>query len=248
VSAETDPGLDRMRSVLWFIAVVAWGIAAGVMMDAIFDEKWLVFVTAVLIAGLGAALYARERRSLQLIAMSIPIFAAAAALLYMTKSQSYFGYSFDVPNLRWSGLITALLGAAWLAVGFADIVHPKRTMMVLGALAFLLGVNVLVGDTGSVYGLGASTGVGTSVALLIASVILVFVGDRAEVLAVIGIGIFGSLTSVTQLVSANVHGTGPALVVLVAGLLVVGGGLLLIKPFGDGRLLGRPAPPPPPPS
>jgi hypothetical protein len=105
--------------------------------------------------------------------------------------------------------------------------------MVLGALAFTTGLPLVFTDvTDSL--MGAFAGVGSTPNLpivigILAGVIVLVIGSRAQVVAVIGIGIVQLGYTVIQLVGTNVDETGPAIVVLVAGLVLLGVTVVLAR-------------------
>jgi hypothetical protein len=235
-----DEALGRMRGVFWFVGVLSWLSAVSVLMGpdaADLEGKWLVVATAGLTALVAVPLWIRERRSLQLIAAFFSIHVTLAALVYVTSTESFFGFEQEVPDLRWSALVTALLGVAAMVLGFAEIVRPRRTAMVLGAIAFLIGLPLVFTDILDLVGagiLGSGSDLPTWISLVAATGVLI-VGSRTGVVAVAGLGIVQLLASVTQLVVSNVEDTGPALVVLAGGLVVLGVVVVLARQRGATR-------------
>jgi hypothetical protein len=131
---------ERMRSVLWFAAVAVWASAALDVFtrgpDAIaLHGKWLVVVTALVAAMLALPLWVLARRSLQLLALVGSVQVGAAAAVY--SEGSLFGVG--VPQLRWPAIVTMVVGLVTLASGAFDLLHPKRTAMVLGSVAIIGG-------------------------------------------------------------------------------------------------------------
>jgi hypothetical protein len=249
--AASDEGLHRMRSVFWFVAVLSWVSVVSVLvgpdgMDL--QDKWIVVVAAALTALVAIPLWVRERRSLQLIAAYVSSVLALAALAFTMDTASFFGFEQEIPNIRWSALVLVVVGAAGLAVGLRAAVVPRRTGMVLGALAFLIGAPLVFTDVADQV---ASAALGNSssdnlpiVVTILAAAIVLLVGHRAELVAVIGIGIVALGGGVIQLVGTNVEDTGPAVGVLIAGIVLLGAVVVL------SRMGGSPpaeAPPPTPP-
>jgi MFS family permease len=233
-----DEALERMRSVFWFGAVLSWVTVVGVLvgpdgMDL--RDKWVLVLGATFTAVLALPLWLRERRSLQLIAAFVSVHLALAALVYTTTTESFFGYEQEVPNLRWSALVTVLFGVGGLVLGMREVLRPRRTAMVLGALALLLGLPLLVTDFTDLAGaaaFGGSPSIWPFLATIVAGVIVLLVGRLAGVLAVIGLGILGLIVGVVQLVDAKVHDDGPAFAVLVAGLVIVAAVAFLARSGG----------------
>ncbi|HEX6844988.1 MAG TPA: hypothetical protein VF235_07735 [Actinomycetota bacterium] len=218
-----DEALQRMRGVFWFVAVLSWTSVASVLMgpDGLdLQDKWLVVAIAALVAVVAVPLWLRERRSLQLIAAFVSLHVTLAALVFTMTTESFFGFEQEVPNLRWSALVTALFGVAGLVLGARELVRPRRTAMVLGAIALFVGLPLVFTDVVDVVA-GSGSDLPTWIGLLAGAIVLV-VGSRTGVVAVTGLGIVQVLGSVVMLVTSNVEDTGPAIAVLVAGLAVLG--------------------------
>jgi hypothetical protein len=254
--ARADP-VHRMRSVFWFIAILSWTNVAGVLVgqDVLgLQDRWVAVVGAAIVAALAVPLWFREQRSLQLIAAFISCTVAVAALVFSTREESFFGFTQEVPTLRWSALVTVVFGVAGMVLGAREVVRPQRTAMVLGSLAFLFGLPFLFMDPFDVMTGGAGklplwvTLAGSGVVLL--------VGSRVRIVAVSGIGIVGLVLAVSALVDAYVFEQAPAIGVLVLGLALLAATVALTRMDRAAAPVGQvvppsfppevPAPPPPP--
>lgn len=253
VGSRSDE-LHRMRGVFWFVAVLSWLTVVAVLVgpDGLdLEGKWIVVVGAAAAAALAVPLWVREHRSLQLVAAFVSVTVMLAALVYTTETISFFGFEQEAPVLRWSALVLALIGVAGLVLGVREMVRPRRTAMVLGALAFLAGLPVVFADVTDL-ATGDASDLPTWVALAAGAVVLV-IGSRTAVVAVTGLGIVQIGGSVVQIVNANIHETAPAIVMLIVGLVMLGGVVVLARTAQEGggtpvvAAEDRPPPPPPPP-
>jgi hypothetical protein len=265
-----DEAFHRMRSVFWFGAVIAWTSVATVIAgpDGLdLHDQWAAVVGALIVAALAVPLWLRERRSLQLIAAFTSVWVTLAALVVTTTTLSFFGQSEEVPDLRWSALVTAVLGVAALVLGLRGILTPRRTAMVLGSLAFIAGLPLVFTKTTDLLlgsALGGVLGSGSPdlplwLAALAGAIVLV-IGSRSGVVAVTGLGIVALTVATLQLVDQNVHDTGPAILVLAVGVVLIGAVAFLVRQGGEPGMVaaagpatidGSAAPPPtpqPPPS
>ena len=231
----------RMRGVLWSGAVAVWaGAVAAFFTDgpdaARLDGKWLVVATAVGAAVLGAPLWILARRSLQLIALYASVLAAAAALVYTQRHISFLSVSATLPHVRWSGVVIVILGSLMLTAGVARAVEPRRTAIVLGSLAAIVGAGLA--------GVSITTG-GPSTDLapwfaLAASVLVLLVGEFVPDRAVAGIGIVGVLLSIATLVTQHVFDRSTAIAVSILGFVALAAAVVLARAFSDPTV---PAPP-----
>ena len=234
----------RMRGVLWFGAVGVWaGAVAAFFTDgpdaAHLDGKWLVVATAVGAAVLAAPLWILARRSLQLIALYASVLAAAAALVYTQRHISFLSVSATLPHVRWSGVVIVILGSLMLTAGVARAVEPRRTAMVLGSLAAIVGAGLA--------GVSITTG-GPSTDLapwfaLAASVLVLLVGEFVPDRAVAGIGIVGVLLAIATVVTQHVFDRSTAIAVSILGFVALAAAVVLARAFTDPTV---PAPPPEP--
>lgn len=249
--AAQDDALHRMRSIFWFVAVLSWVSVVAVLvgpdgMDL--QDKWQVVAFAAIVAAVALPLWIREHRSLQLIAAFLSLHVALAALVFTVETKTFFGFGQELPNVRWSALVTVGFGLAGLVLGMQEWIRPRRTAMVLGALAFMVGLPILfldVQDQLMGAALGSSSTPNLPIAAGIASGIIVLLfGSRAGVVAVIGLGIVAILYGVIALVGANVQETGPAIAVLVGGLVLLGAVVVLARMRSGGAASVAPRVPP----
>jgi len=230
---------ERMRSVLWFAAVAVWASAAVDLFtrgpDAIaLHGKWLVLVAALVAAMLALPLWVLARRSLQLLALVASVQVGAAAAVYPEGSP----FAVGVPQLRWPAIVTIIVGLFALVSGAFDLLRPRRTAMVVGSVAIIIGalfVDVDVfrqapSDLSWWLALSASVGV-----LLVGD----FVADRA----VSGIGIVGLIGAVAEIVHRTVTDRSTAVALVVLGTVALASCAILARTFSHRVPTAPPEPP-----
>jgi hypothetical protein len=237
--AVGDAGtMARLRSVMWFGAVLAWFALVQVLVFDLADmtSRAGAFVASLLAAVGASAVWWLCRRSLQQIALYASAVAIVAAAAFPTPSLS----GFDTTTV---GLLLWVLGLVWLGLGAASVLAPRRTALVLGAVTALLAPIYLLRQ-GTSLG-GEAVGFATALALLVA-------GDRLADRAVEGLAIVGLVSVSAAVVAEHLRDPG----VLAVGALLVGLGLLaaavLLARTAGGPGVTRastmpPGPPPPPP-
>lgn len=225
----------RMRSVFWFIALFSWADLLGVVFGpegADLDGQWLVFAVAAGAAVLAGALWWVERRSLQLIAAFISLHVAVVAAVYQERSSLLIG---TIPDPNPPAIATVALGLAALLLGVFGLLKPRTTALVLGSIAMIAGAFFLEAE---IIGGASDLGVGTALAF---SLGVLLIGDQIGVRAVAGVGIVGALAATSALVSSNVHTRSSGIVVLVAGVVMLGAAVAVVRLWsGSGPPPGRP--------
>jgi hypothetical protein len=240
VGGATHDRLQRMRSVLWFLAVGASQSFLGALIEP--SSKVGFFIVLALTGVVSAALWFLLRRSLQQLAM---YGALAGAIIVLTIPDGAFGFlGFGgPPDLAVTGIVMMVLGWAWFAVGSLGLVAPPRTAMVLGALTVLLAGLVLSSEI-------------QETAFLIMAVggaILLSLGNMRPDRAVGGIGVVGLLIGLAVFFGSVVSGDAGSVIALVAGVGLLAAAIVIGRSWGavPGQIatLGdRPPPPPPPPA
>jgi hypothetical protein len=162
---------------------------------------------------------------------------------------------FGPPDLTAVALVFWIGGGVWFALGFLDLVRPPRTAMVLGIVFGLEGLLLLSQEAPEA----------TAVLILASSAVCLFLGGSKADRAVTGVAVVGLLIGTSGLLGAlDVHGTGPGLVTMFVGVVLLGFAVwtargtppagprssfgVITSPFGRPRPTGTPEPPPPPPS
>lgn len=227
-----DRSLDayqRMRSILWFVAVESFGIATGIFWLNIVD---LGLKTAVTLAGVTGAVFSLVlwlmlRRSLQQIAFFLTTVGTITTLAVPNSLAS-------TSDLNGPLLVIWLSGLAWFAAGTAEIVQPPRTARVLGAVVALLATLEMFSPS---YALAITL-------ISLTSLVLLAVGDRKDDRAVAGLGIVGVLVASSVGVGrAVVNSEGAAAAAIVIGLVLLGGAIAMVRMSAPSEV-----PPVPPPS
>ncbi|MEP7060364.1 MAG: hypothetical protein ABI828_06500 [Actinomycetota bacterium] len=246
-----DP-FTRMRSVMWFGAIIVWAYAAGLTFGpglADLNGRSYVFVVALLVAAPAIGLWWREHRSLQAVAAVAAVFVALMAAGYAEHVERFaLGAGFPsgfqpppqtVPDFTPDAILAMLFGFALILLAWRDVLSPKRTIMVLGSIIATYSANFV---SFHVLG-GGQSALGVALALIASAVILV-VGELADVLAVRGLGIVGLLSQTVALLTRYVHGRTGGWLVAAVGFAVLGATVVLA-----GRTFPTPAirlPPVPP--
>lgn len=211
----------RMRSVLWFLAVLAWAGVAKVTFTEVIDGpegKWLIVTVAAVALALALPLWWVERRSLQFLAMFATAHLTVAAAVSGTQQVSVLGIGVgpELPDLTWSALATVVFGAASLWAGATARVEPRRTAAVIGSLALIAGAGLIDIE---VLDPGPSTL--ALVAALVASAAVLVIGERIADRAVTGIGIAAVLLVAARLVGDVAESQGAGAAALVIGVAAV---------------------------
>jgi hypothetical protein len=233
----------RMRSVFWFLAVSAWLSLLAVLFGsegADYAPQALAIAMSLGAAVFSFPLWWLERRSLQLIPLVLGIYVLAASAVYTQSELTFFGVSVPQPNVHWSAGVTIVLGVVLFALALRGIVKPKRTALVLGALAAILG-SFVVGVSLDILGGGLDTDLGIWLGLA-ASALVLLAGDLVDERAPSGIGIAGTLIFTAVVVDNTVHRQSVGVAVLILGLVMLAATVMLSRLFAP-----TPAPVPAPP-
>jgi hypothetical protein len=234
-----DESVARLRSVMWFAAVLAWFALVQVL---VFDLGGMTSRTGAIVSSLLAAAGALGvwwlcRRSLQQIALFAAAVAIVAAAAFPTPSL----FGFDTTTV---GLLLWILGLVWLALGAADVLAPRRTALVLGAVTALLA---------PIYLLRQGTSLGADAVGFLTALGLLVAGHRLADRAVEGLAIVG-LVSVCAAVVVE-HLRDPemlAVSALLVGLALLAAAVAIARRSSAEPVAMRPShvppgdPPPPP--
>jgi hypothetical protein len=226
---DVEKRVVRLRSVMWFGAVLAWFALVEIL---VFDVGGLGSRTGVVVASILATAGAGPvwwlcRRSLQQIAVFLSLVAVVTAIAFPTPSLS----GFDTTTV---GVLVWLLGLAWLILGARGLVLPRRTALVVGTITALLAPVYLLRTGSSIGGevLGFVTAVGVFVA-----------GGRFDDRAVEGLAIVGLAATSSAVVAEHLRDPEAlAVVALLVGLGLLGVTIWLTRPSSGAPLAG-PAPP-----
>jgi hypothetical protein len=227
---DVEKRVVRLRSVMWFGAVLAWFALVEIL---VFDVGGLGSRTGVVVASILATAGAGPvwwlcRRSLQQIAVFLSLVAVVTAIAFPTPSLS----GFDTTTV---GVLVWLLGLAWLILGARGLVLPRRTALVVGTITALLAPVYLLRTGSSIGGevLGFVTAVGVFVA-----------GGRFDDRAVEGLAIVGLAATSSAVVAEHLRDPEAlAVVALLVGLGLLGVTIWLTRPSSGAPLAGGPAPP-----
>jgi hypothetical protein len=225
---DVEKRVARLRSVMWFGAVLAWFALVEIL---VFDVGGLGSRTGVVVASILATAGAGPvwwlcRRSLQQIAVFLSLVAVVTAIAFPTPSLS----GFDTTTV---GVLVWLLGLAWLILGARGLVLPRRTALVVGTITALLAPVYLLRTGSSIGGevLGFVTAVGVFVA-----------GGRFDDRAVEGLAIVGLAATSSAVVAEHLRDPEAlAVVALLVGLGLLGVAVWLTRPSSGAPLAGGPA-------
>src|SRR5438309_2761389 len=221
LSAESD-SYRRMKSVFWFLSVFLMIDLAGTLFADTFgvtSPRVVVTLTGLVGAAYALALWWNSRRSLQVVALLLATYVALVGLVFPDVG----GFIFGAPDVSGVGFMTWIFGGLVVAAGILGVLNPRKTAIVLGSIGAIFGpLLLLVGDKDV---LGEILSIGSAV-------VLIFLGDAMEELVAAGPGIAGTLFTSAIIVSHHVTNLGPAVAVLVVGLVLLGGALAAARGLG----------------
>jgi hypothetical protein len=204
--------LPRLAGALWLAAVVALAGLLAVLLgdgsdDTLDDPSLGVAGGSLVLAG---GLWWLERRALQQLAL----FGAVVAT--MVAAVDRLGWSWETGV----GYGLLVLGAAWLELGRRGLVAPRRTAEALGALAVVLGPEVLYGAGSRDWALWL--GLGAAVGLLVA-------GSAMRRAVPLGLGTAAMVVFLAEVAGAYWRSLGVPLAILLVGLGLVTAAVLLAR-------------------
>jgi hypothetical protein len=238
-SNEADV-FQRMRSIFWFGSGIAFQALVTLFVTDTLEltGQGGQVLTGVVATAFAAALWVATRRSLQQILMVLFGWATVLAIVLEDGDPTSSFTTF--------GVVTWLLGLAVLAAGAAGALAPRRTALVLGSVGSVLLGPFFVGFEFSLFGGDSGPSNGGMMLGAGMGALMILAGDRLSERAVAGIGIAGAVVYPIALVATNVHEQGPAIALLVVGLVLLGGAIVAAR-GGTPEPAAPPAPPPPPP-
>lgn len=224
----------RMRSVLWFLSAFLVADLAGTLFaDESSNPKTVLTLVALVTTIYSFPLWWLSRRSLQIIALLVSAYLFIVGLVAPDPTRLLFG----APDLTGVAMVTWIYGGALVGIcAFTTFLVPRKTSLVLGSIAAIGGPLLLL--TGDSDVLGELLSLATAAAL-------VLVGRWLGELAVSGLGVVGLLLASAIMVRNHVEDQGPAIVVLLIGLLLLAGAIGAARDVLWGS--GPAAPPPSPP-
>lgn len=129
ISGERISSNQRLRSVLWFAALLGWGIVVeAILVVAEIDPggRSRPLLSAVLVAPAAVGLWLGLRKSLQLLGMVSALYAVLSAAVFPQPDP------FGRTDLVAAAVLTWVFGAVWMALGARGVIQPSRTALVLG--------------------------------------------------------------------------------------------------------------------
>lgn len=192
---SSEPAIDRLVGVLWAASAGFAGVAAGVAASELGDvgDRGSLAIAGGTVAATALVTYGLHRRMLEqagvLVGLLIALFQAV-------------GPNADEAH----GAIWAGVGVAWIALGWREILTPRRPALVFGSIAALIGA---MSATGGQTAIGLTLGLGVAIALIVASVAL----REAVMLA---LGVIGLFQASVQTISRYFSGTIAMPVALIA--------------------------------
>jgi len=214
---------QRLRSVLWFAALLGWGIVVeAILVVAEIDPggRSRPLLSAALVAPAAVGLWLGLRKSLQLLGMVAALYAVLSAAVFPQPDP------FGRTDLVAAAVLTWVLGAVWMALGARGVVQPSRTALVLGTLTVLVAPSVLaVGGQAS-----ESTLTLVELWVLAGGVACLTIGSWLADRAVQGLAIVSVLVGVAVL-SADLLGDseGGQIAAVVLGISLLAGAVVAIR-------------------
>jgi len=211
--------LARLRSVCWFASVVAFTAFLASAVEPS-DRGGFALVTG-LAALYGLVLWALSPRVLQ----QLTFFTLAIVTVLILVAFPDLGLAFGEPDVNGAGFTLWLGGAAWFALGFLGLVRPPRPAMVIGMVSWLQGCSLL----------GRDSEEAAAIVILAGAVAFLFLGGSRGDRAVTGVAVVGLLIGTFALLTTlGVEGTGPGLVTLFVGVVLLGVGIWSARTTGPG--------------
>lgn len=196
--------LDRLRGFLWLLSAVGVGgaVAVGLSEYTALRESELMLVVGVLVACYGLVLWMVRRASLQ----QLVVFAAA-----LTAVAAGIG----VAEPSWvdvTGLVVWMIGTVWASAAWAGLIRPRRTGLLVGAAAAVLGPMTVPDDR---YGWILVIG-------LVTAGLLIAVSVPAHETVLLALGIVGVVAYVPRMVFQYFGDTlGAPISLLITGVVLV---------------------------
>lgn len=231
---------QRLRSVLWFAALLGWGIVVEaflVVAEVDLAGRSRQLISAVLVAVVAVGLWIGLRRTLQLIGMFSSLFAVLSAAVFPQPDP------FGQPDLLAPAVLSWVFGAAWMALGARGVIQPPRPALVLGTITVLVAPVILV-----VQGIPSeSTLTAVELWVLAGGVACLSVGTWLADGAVQGLAIFGVLAGVAVLAGDRLAGSrGGSIAAVALGIALLAGAVIAIRVWRPATAAAPPAPPAPP--
>lgn len=205
----------RMRSVFWFLSVflMAGMVSTVLASSAGASPKTTVVLTAFVSAGYSFGLWWFSRRSLQVLALILSLLVMVLALVFPDVT----GLS-GPPSFTGIAVTTWLFGGLVIAAGALGLLTPRRTTLAVGSVIAVIGpLFLLQGDTQ----------IAGELLSLVTAIGLLSAGAWFGELGMTGIGIAGILIASSSIVANHVKAQGPAIIVLLIGLVMVGVAIVL---------------------
>jgi hypothetical protein len=250
IGVDAPDRLARMRSACWFASVVGFAIFVGLALEPS-DRGGFAFLFA-LSAIYALVLWTLSSRLLQQLAFFT---LALNTVAFLVGFPDLGAFIFGHPDLTAFALVYWVGGGTWFALGYLDLVRPPRSAMVLGMVFGLEGLLALSQDAPEA----------SALLILVSSAVCVFLGGSTADRAVTGVAVVGLLIGSFGLLAAlELEGTGPGLVTMVIGVVLLGLAVwtarstgpagprpsfgAITSPFGRPTRIRSLEPPPPPPA
>jgi peptidoglycan/LPS O-acetylase OafA/YrhL len=237
IGGEPISSNQRLRSVLWFAALLGWGFVVEAILAVAEinpEGRLLPLLSAALVAPVAVGLWLGLRKSLQVLGMVSVLYVVLSAALFPQPDP------FGRIDLVATAVLTWVFGAVWMALGARGVIQPSRTTLVLGTITVLVAPFVLaVGGQAS-----ESTLTVVELWVLAGGILCLTVGSWLADRAVQGLAIVSVLVGVAVL-SADLLGDseGGQIAAVVLGIALLAGAVVAIR-MGAGTP-SEPTPPAP---
>jgi hypothetical protein len=213
--------LARLRSVCWFASIVSFTVFLASAIEPSGRGSFALVTGLSALAGL--VLWALSPRTLQQLAFFT---FATLTLAILIAFPDVGGFLFGPPDVSGVGIVLYLGGAIWFALGFLELVRPPRPAMVIGMIFGLQGLSLL----------GQESAEAAAVLILASSALCLFFGGSRGDRAVTGVAVVGLLVGTVALLAVlEVEGTGPGLIALFVGVVLLGIGVWQARTTGPGN-------------
>lgn len=235
----------RMKSVFWFLSVFLVADLAFTLITEVLDvsgPKSIASLTALVTAVYSLALWWTLRRSLQvLVLLDSTLFTIVALVI-----PDVGGFLLGPPDFTAVAIVTWLFGIAVVVAGTLNLLKPRRSTIAFGSIVAILGPLVFFANDRDLV---------AELLSLATACVLVGAGNMLGERGATGLGIAGALVVSAIIAGNHVKEQGPAIVILLVGLILVGGAIALARgaagpkePLEADVPAAAPPPPLPPPS
>jgi hypothetical protein len=239
VGGRNVDAYERMRSVLWFAAVVVF----SAVVDSVFEVADVSptsgarsFASSALALAMSLALWTFAKRSLQLVAVFLSALGVVGTILDLTIGD-------DGLDRTTGATVIWVFAIAWSVAVERLGLRPRTTGLVLGSLVALVVPTIAASGPSAT----PDTATGVAVWIFATAAAVLAAGAALRLRALSGLGIVGVLLSAVAVIAVNFSQTDAEVVaVVVAGIVLLVAASLGVRSSPVGKSTAPDVPPPPP--